>query len=109
MALVRSIREDNYRNRMNMRNRQSILSGFAYDGSVINNGSDLTTVSQKKKSSLGLRLLTAIVLFSLFIIWDYTDSTWFSKNTTDITDAVRENYSFNIIDFIGKITYTLKE
>lgn len=109
LALVRSIREENYRNRINMRNRQSILSGFEYDGAVMNNETNLTNMSQKRKSTFGLRLILAIVLVSIFLIWDYTDSTWFSVNTANITDAVKENYGFNIIDFVGKITYTLKE
>lgn len=106
LALIRNIREENTRNRMNLRNRENILYGQHYH-SVTNDQADDILHTGKHASSLGLRILVAIVLFSLFVILDYTERTWFSVNASGIRETLQENYIVNSFDFIKEITYTL--
>lgn len=105
LELIRTIRAENSKNRMNMQNRQSILYGYPYDDSVKTAEYRMTQTSQRV-SATGIRILFAIILFSLFIVWDYSNLNLFSLNTTQIYEYLQENYTLNSFAFIEEITYT---
>ncbi len=109
LELIRNIREENSRNRMNLRSRENILYGQNYDNPVTNDSVNMTISSEKSFSTLGIRIFTAIILFSLFIILDYTKQTWFSLDSVQICKYLQENYTLNSFDFIQEITYTLED
>lgn len=109
LALIRSIREENDRNRMSMRNRQNILYGYYYDKCDTEFADNPTDMSKCFNRSLGIRILVAIVLFSVYVILDYTGTSFFSLDTTVISTSLMENYDLNAIDFIEEISYTLKD
>lgn len=109
MELIRNIREENSRNRMNLRTRENILYGHSYDSAVANEVTNTTISSEKAFSTLGIRILAAVILFSLFIILDYTKQTWFSLDSARICKYLQENYTPNSFDFIEEITYTLED
>ncbi|MGN1147884.1 MAG: hypothetical protein ACI4TB_05640 [Lachnospiraceae bacterium] len=106
LELIRNIREENTKNRMKLRSRENILYGQHYNNATNTEADDMLQTG-KHASSLGLRILVAIVLFSLFIILDYTEGTWFSVNASGIRENLQENYIVNSFDFIKEITYTL--
>lgn len=107
MELIRTIREENSRNRMNLKNRENILYGQTYDKSAMTEAENMTDTSPKSVSLLGIRILVSVILFSLFVILDYTEDTWFSVNATSICESIKENASLNSFAFIKEITYTL--
>lgn len=107
MELIRTIREENSRNRMNLKNRESILYGHTYDRTVASESKEMTSVPQKSIPMTGFRILAAIILFSLFVILDYAGDTWLPVNTTIICEYIQENYIPNSFAFMDKITYTL--
>lgn len=109
LELIRNIREENNRNRMNMRNRESILYGQNYDKVVTYEEEKTSTTSTTQGGMLFFRILAAIILFSLFVILDYNKATWFSLNTDIICNYLKENYTLNSFDFIKEITYTLED
>lgn len=109
LALIRSIREENNRNRLSIRNRQNILYGYNYDKCDIEYCENPTGMSNSFRCKPGMRILTAIVLFSVYVILDYTNITFFSLDTTVISTRIMENYDLNAIDFLEEITYTLKD
>lgn len=105
LELIRTIREDNNRNRLNLKNRESILYGHGYEAAIYDK-KDAAPPSQKNLSMTGFRILAAILLFSLFVIMDYTDTTYFNINSETICDYLKENYTPNTFDFMKEITYT---
>ena len=107
LELIRNIREENNRNRSKLRNRESILYGQNYDDSVTRDTVEVTETSTRPASSLGIRIVIAIVLFSIFIIFEYTEKTFFSINSTIIYKYLQENYTWESFDFIEDITYNL--
>lgn len=115
LELIRSIREADSRNRSSLKQQQSILyggkRGYSYDNYVINVGEDTTDPAaarkQKRFSTLGLRCLLAVLLFSGYVILDYTDAEWFFVNSSKAFSYIEENYSSNGFAFIREITYTL--
>lgn len=110
LELLRTIREENERNRMNLKNQQSILYGSKYDNIVESDNIHTTDMSiTKTKTTVFFRLLIAIILFALFVIWDYSGKTFMNVNSASVCTYIQDNYSFNIIDFMDKITYTIKD
>ena len=110
LELLRTIREENERNRMNLRNQQNILYGNKYDNNVESDNMIATDVSNAKgTSTIFIRTLVAIIVFILFVIWDYSGKSFMNMKTNSVSSYIQENYSFNIIDFISKITYTNKD
>lgn len=111
LELVRSIREANNRNRNSLRQQQYILYGQKYDDSFINDDTDMTDAAalkgKGKGSTLGMRSLFAIILFSLFVILDYTKGEWLSISAEKFFSYIEENYSSNGFAFMEEITYTL--
>lgn len=111
LELIRSIREANNRNRNSLRQQESILYGKKYDNSMINDDADMADAAglrgKGKASTLGMRSLLAIILFSLFVILDFTKGEWFSINAQKIFSYIEENYSSNGFAFMEEITYTL--
>ncbi len=105
LELIRTIREDNNRNRLKLKNRESILYGHGYETALYDKKEEAPP-SQKSLSMTGFRILAAILLFSLFVIMDYTGSTYFDINAETICDYLRENYTPNTFDFMKEITYT---
>ncbi len=110
LELLRNIREESERNRMNLRNHQNILYGNHYDNYVESEDNDMTNVSSKNNSStFFFRTIIAIILFVLFVLWDYSGySIWDLKSST-ICTYIENNYDFNIIDFADRILYTNKD
>ena len=110
LELIRSIREANTRNRSSIRQHQHILYGHKYDD-IISNEADITDAAapggQKKFSTLGLRSLLAIMLFSFYVILDYTGGEWLSVNAEKAFAYIEENYTSNGFAFMEEITYTL--
>ncbi|HKM33667.1 MAG TPA: hypothetical protein VJY54_02875 [Lachnospiraceae bacterium] len=110
LELLRTIREENARNRMNLKNQQSILYGIKYDSIVESENMDTTDLSiSKSHSTIFIRILVAVILFILFVIWDYSGKSYININTASVCSYLQDNYSLNIIDFIDKITYTIKD
>lgn len=112
LELIRSIREANNRNRSSIRQHQHILYGRRYDDNVINNEADMADAADPgrgKISTLGLRSLLAIILFSLYVILDYTGGEWLSVNAQKAFGYIEENYSSNGFAFMEEITYTLND
>lgn len=110
LELLRAIREENERNRMNLRNQQNILYGNKYNDTIDTNHVDSTAMSTPKSiSTVFIRFLIAIILFALFVIWDYSQIKIYNLDTTGVCNYIQDNYDFNIIDFIDKITYTNKD
>ncbi|MCH5274247.1 MAG: hypothetical protein J1E65_00305 [Lachnospiraceae bacterium] len=111
LELIRSIREANSRNRNSLRQQQHILYGGKYDNSIFDMDDDMTDSthpnSKRKASTLGIRALLAVILFSVYVILDYTGGEWLSLNSGKIFTYIGENYSSNAFAFIEKITYTL--
>ncbi|MCH5269894.1 MAG: hypothetical protein J1E83_04015 [Lachnospiraceae bacterium] len=111
LELVRSIREANNRNRNSLRQQQYILYGQKYDNNFLNDDTDLADAADLRKkgksSTLGMRSLFAIILFSLFVILDYTKGEWLSVNAEKILSYIEGNYSSNGFAFMEEITYTL--
>lgn len=111
LELIRSIREANARNRNSLRQQQYILYGQKYDDSIINDDTEMTDTAvpkgKRKASTLGMRSLFAIILFSLFVILDYTKGEWISINAEKFFSYIEENYSSNGFAFMEEITYTL--
>lgn len=106
LELIRNIREENHKNRLNLQSRESVLYGheYCYTGEAINEAGDGTG---KRTSHLGFRILFAIILFSLFIILDNTKGVWGGFSSVDIYGLLLENNIANSFDFIEEITYTL--
>lgn len=104
LALIRSIREENTRNRLNLRNRQRILYGHGYDNYIVDEYGNMTSPS-KRHSTLGIRILAAIAVFSVFVILDYTKT----PVSGLLWERLGENYPLNIVDFMENITYTLDD
>lgn len=111
LELVRSIREANNRNRNSLRQQQYILYGQKYDNSILNDEADMPDAAvprgKGKASTLGMRSLLAIILFSFFVILDYTKGEWLSVNAEKFFSYIEENYSSNGFAFMEEITYTL--
>ena len=107
VELIRSIREQNNKNRSNLKSREHILYGSAYDAYSAYSEADAEGQTQDHTSFMGIRILAGIVLFALFIILDYTQNSFFSFNADKIYTVVTENYIANSFDFIEEITYTL--
>lgn len=92
LDLIKSIREENNRNRLSLNSRDS-----------------MTEATSKSFSSFPFRFLFASILFSLFVILDSMDFSFFSINAVTISTVINENYALNTIDFIKEISYTLKD
>ena len=110
LELIRSIREANNRNRSSIRQHQHILYGRRYDDDFISSEADMADTAdpgRRKSSTLGLRSLLAIILFSFYVILDYTGGEWFSVNAENAFAYIEENYSSNGFAFMEEITYTL--
>ena len=115
LELIRGIRETASRNRNSLRQQQSILYGgrrdLTYDDYVTNMDPNMTDTpfpqNRKKFSTLGLRCLLAVLLFSGYVILDYTGGEWLSISASGAFSRIEENYSANGFAFIKEITYTL--
>lgn len=111
LELIRSIREANSRNRNSLREHQHILYGHRYNDYIMNDEADMTDPvaprGMKKMSTLGLRSLLAVILFSLYVILDYTGGEWLSVSSQKAFGYIEENYSSNGFAFMEEITYTL--
>ena len=70
---------------------------------------DAADPGRGKISTLGLRSLLAIILFSLYVILDYTGGEWLSVNAQKAFGYIEENYSSNGFAFMEEITYTLND
>lgn len=107
LALIRSIREENHKNRISMKNREHILYGKEkeYETASVPNTGEIPE-SPAHSSTLVLRTIIAAILLSLFIIMDYLQAD-LPVDMETINDCLGENYAVNIIDFMDKITYTL--
>lgn len=106
LELIRNIREENHKNRLNLQSRESILYGheYCYTGETMQEAGKRTV---KSVSHLGLRTLFAIILFSLFMILDNTGGVWGDFSSANIYGLLLENNIANSFDFIEEITYTL--
>lgn len=111
LELIRSIRETNSRNRSSLRQHAHILYGDKYDTNIFHDDADMTDSPypnrKGKISTLGIRALLAVMLFSLYVILDYTGGEWFSLNAGKLFTYIEENYSSNAFAFMEEITYTL--
>lgn len=109
LELIRSIREADSRNRSSLRQHQHILYGRRFDDDIMSNDVDMpdTAVPGRKISTLGLRSLLAIILFSFYVILDYTGGEWLSVNAEKAFAYIEENYASNGFAFMEEITYTL--
>ena len=107
LELIRSIREADSRNRSSLRQQQHILYGRRYDDDFISSEADTAAPGRNKISTLGLRSLLAIILFSFYVILDYTGGEWFSVNAQKAFTYIEENYASNGFAFMEEITYTL--
>lgn len=106
LELIRSIREENHKNRMNMRSREQILYGRGYAETPVPQDGE-GNVLPTPHSTLMLRTIIAAVLFSLFIIMDYLQADWLPVDMNQLSGCLQENYAVDIMDFMDKITDTL--
>lgn len=102
LALVQSIREENDRNRNNIRNRQQLLYGQEYSRPA-----PFSAEEAPAASSFGIRFLAALAIFVLFVVWDQSDMCFLQQTPADLSSHLKTNYDLKNIDFAEKITYTL--
>lgn len=111
LELIRSIRETDSRNRSSLKRHQHILYGQKYDNDFTVGEADMAGMEypgrKGKISTLGMRSLLAIILFSFYVILDYTGGEWFSVNAGKAFAYIEENSSSNGFAFMQEITYTL--
>lgn len=106
MELIRTIREENERNKGKMRNRESILFGGA--SSYQQQPSESAQEFRPVKSSFRLRLLLAIALFAGYLVMDMGKLD-ISGVTAEIVHAgINKSFSANLFDFIEDFPYTQK-
>jgi hypothetical protein len=100
LELVRSMKEADFQNRSSLKKQQSILYG-----------EPLQDMEQPSGSALGLRILTAVILLSLYIVADSMalEETFFSRYTLKLQETITENNLLNGIAFIEEIKYTLND
>lgn len=106
LALIRSIREENDRNRNSLLNREQILYGQKafLPGDTVEAEPALGALG-----SFGIRFLFSLVVFALFVVWDYSKTPLFGYTPADIRTYLETNYTVKDIDFADKIPYTLKD
>lgn len=105
LQLVRTIREENKSNRLNLRTREHILYGRPVDMTLY--GAQEETVEETPISTFKLRIVLAVCIFAAYFALDMAGGTVFGKSAGEVYRMLEEDYQSNVFDFISNITYTL--
>lgn len=104
LELLQSIRETEDRNRMNLRQQENLLYGAdrRYDGGLAYGEANENT---KGNFFMGLRIFAAVVLFSLYVIFHFTEGRIFSVDIKTVDRLIGINYRSDSIDNIADFLY----
>lgn len=104
LLLLRSIREAEDKNRMNLRQHENLLYGAGRQSEMTEPVYGTQDVSTRH-FFMGVRIFAAIVLFSLYVIFSFTKGSIFSLNTEKIDRLLGANYQLDAIDNIEEFLY----
>ena len=104
LLLLRSIREAEDKNRMNLRQHENLLYGAGRQAEMTEPVYGAQDVSARH-FFMGVRIFAAIVLFSLYVILSFTRDSVFSLNSEKIDRLLGANYQLDAIDNIEEFLY----
>lgn len=104
LLLLRSIREAEDKNRMNLRQHENLLYGVGRQNEMTEPVYGTQDVPAMH-FFMGVRIFAAIVLFSLYVIFSFTGDSIFSLNTEKIDRLLGANYQLDAIDNIEEFLY----
>ena len=104
LLLLRSIREAEDKNRMNLRQHENLLYGAGRQNEMTEPVYGTQDVPARH-FFMGVRIFAAIVLFSLYVIFSFTGDSIFFLNTKKIDRLLGANYQLDAIDNIEEFLY----
>lgn len=102
LELIRSVREEQAKNYMTMKRRETVLYGNDYTYAAPKEAR-----SQTLYSGLKIRIIFALLFFLVFLIMDKNHYSFISLNTDKIFEYVTTTP--NSIDFMEFLPYTLED
>ncbi len=111
LQLVKKIREEHLSNQNTMRGREAFLYGKNVPYESFQQDMDISNDRGKEApvSTFRFRMAAALVLFAAFYMLVSENRTIFGIRSSRIYEAVEEDYSSILFDFIEEIPYTLHE
>ncbi len=110
LQLIHRIRQEHQNNQSTIRGREAILYGKSLPyGALPEDGAEYFPEGEVPVSTFRFRAVIALFLFLVFYVLSSRNETIFGLRTDQLQEAVAEDYSPILFDFIGEIPYTLHE
>ena len=110
LQLIHRIRQEHQNNQSMIRGREAILYGKSLSyGALPEDGAEYFPEGEAPVSTFRFRVVIALFLFLVFYVIASRNETILGLRTDQIQEAVAEDYSPILFDFIGEIPYTLHE